>query len=118
MAAAGDLEQRLRLAVGSLAPTTEKRMFGGTCFMWRDHMLCCTNKRGFLFRVGEEKSEAALTRPGAKIMIHGGRRMKGYIWVDPGACDARSLRGWVDLARSHVETLPPRTGTRTGRRRR
>ena len=113
---AGDLEQRLRLAVGTLAPTAEKRMFGGICFMWRDHMLCGTFKQGFLFRVGEENNEAALTRPGASIMINGGRPMKGYVRVDPGACDARSLRNWVELARRHVETLPARTGARTRRR--
>lgn len=47
------LADRLRHAVGGLAPIVEKRMFGGICFMWGEHMLCGTGRSGFLFRVGK-----------------------------------------------------------------
>ena len=110
----GNLEQRLCRALGALAPISEKRMFGGTCFMWRDHMLCGTGKEGFLFRVGKENDGRALARKGARPMVHGGRNMAGYVWVDPGACDSGSLKDWVELARSHVASLPAKGKASTG----
>jgi hypothetical protein len=86
----------------------EKAMFGGVCFMLRDHMLCAASPRGYLFRVGREGSAAALLRPGARIMEMNGRRYEGYIRVDPDGCDARALREWLTLAQKHVATLPPK----------
>jgi hypothetical protein len=32
--------------------------------------------------------------------------VKGFVWVDPGACDARALREWIALAEKYVKTLP------------
>jgi hypothetical protein len=86
----------------------EKAMFGGVCFMLRDHMLCAASPRGYLFRVGKQGSAAALLRPGARIMEMNGRRYEGYIRVDPDGCDARALREWLTLAQKHVATLPPK----------
>jgi hypothetical protein len=34
--------------------------------------------------------------------------MEGFIWVDPAACDAKSVKGWIDLATAYVGTLPPK----------
>jgi hypothetical protein len=81
-------------------------------------MLCGTGKAGFLFRVGTDNDAAAVSRPGATPMIHGGRRMAGYVWVDPARCDVKALGRWVDLARSHVEGLAKKeTRQGTGRKR-
>jgi len=87
----------------------EKAMFGGVCFMLRDHMLCATSPRGYLFRVGKEPSAAALERPGARIMEMNGRRYEGYIRVDPARCDGRALRAWIGLAEKHGAALPPKS---------
>jgi len=83
-------------------------MFGGICFLLRDNMLCGTGSGNFLFRVGKEAHAAAVKRRGAKAMVHNGRRMEGFIWVDPAACDARSLRSWLGLTLHYVGTLPPK----------
>jgi hypothetical protein len=37
-----------------------------------------------------------------------GRQMPGFVWVEPGSLDDRALRSWLDMARRHVATLPPR----------
>lgn len=71
-------------------------------------MLCGTFKQGFLFRVGKENDQAALARPGATPMIRGGKKMSGYIQVEASDCDVGSMKGWIDLAKSHVATLPPK----------
>ena len=110
------LAERLRAALAGRRHVTEKRMFGGTCFLLRDHMLCGTGSGNFLFRVGKDAHAAAIKRRGAKAMVHGGRRMEGFIWVDPALCDARSIKAWMSLAAAYVGKLPPRKtrSSRTG----
>lgn len=98
------LAERLRAALTGKRRLAEKRMFGGVCFMLRDHMLCGTGKPGFMFRVGKERYREALGR-GAKPMNFNGRVFEGFVWVDP-ACDTRSLKRWVALAEAYVSRLP------------
>ena len=102
------LSERLRTALKRRTGVTEKKMFGGTCFLLNDNMLCGTGSGNFLFRVGKEAHAAAVKRRGAKAMVHGGQRMEGFIWVDPAACDAKSLRSWLGLAVKYVRKLPPK----------
>jgi TfoX-like protein len=102
-----DLAERVRAALRGRRGVSEKKMFGGVCFMLRDHMLCGTGSGRFMFRVGKENDAAALERPGASAMAFNGRRYVGFVWVDAG-CDARSLRRWLDMAESYVTTLPPK----------
>lgn len=108
----GEIDERaarLRIALSGTKGVIEKRMFGGICFMRRDHMLCGTGKPGFMFRVGVEGEAEALARPGAVRMAFNGRQYAGFVWVDPNACDARRLAAWVALARRYVDQLPPKT---------
>jgi len=100
------LAQRLRTALEGRKAVTEKRMFGGVCFLLRGNMLCGTGKREFMFRVGKDQDAEALKRPGARPMDITGRIMKGFVWVDPAACDAPVLQRWIDLATNYVGKLP------------
>ena len=106
-----DLAERFRQAVGGLGDISEKRMMGGVCFLLNGNMLggADRNKKGlqrFMFRVGKDNHAKALERPGAMPMEMGGRRMRGFIFVDAGNCDDRMLGGWIELARSFVAGLP------------
>jgi len=102
-----DHTERMRAALRGKR-VTEKAMFGGVCFMLREHMLCAASPRGYLFRVGKEQHGAALQRAGARPMEMNGRRYEGYVRVDPGQCDGRALRSWLGLAEKHVAALPPK----------
>ena len=97
---------RLRRALADRKRVTEKRMFGGVCFMLRGNMLCGSGKEGFMFRIGKEQDAAALARPGARPMDFTGKKFSGFVWEDPAACDARALKGWVAMAERYVATLP------------
>lgn len=99
------LAERLRAALAGRRGVTEKPMFGGTCFLLHGNMICGTGSGSFLFRVGKEAHQAALKRPGARAMAHNGRRLEGYLWVDP---KTRNLKPWIALAESYVSTLPPK----------
>ena len=104
------LAARLRIALKGRRTVTEKRMFGGVCFLLRGNMLCGTGKADFMFRVGKDQDAEALSRKGARPMDITGKVMKGFVWVDPGACDARALRRWIELATGYVGKLPAKAG--------
>ena len=103
-----NLAERLRAGLAERRGITEKRMFGGTCFLLRDNMLCGTGSGSFMFRVGKGAHAAAIKRRGAKAMVLNGRRMEGFIWVDPAACDSKSMKSWIGLAADYVGKLPPK----------
>ncbi|MGH6630608.1 MAG: TfoX/Sxy family protein [Burkholderiales bacterium] len=103
--------EKLRRALTSLSGISEKRMFGGVCFLLRGNMLCGTGKADFMFRVGKEQDAEALSRPGARPMDITGRIMKGFVWVDPASCDGRALKRWIALAESYVGALPAKGKT-------
>src|SRR5580765_5976944 len=88
---------RMRRALGR--GVTEKKMFGGVCFLLRGNMVAAASPRGYLVRVGAEAGRQALSRKGASPMKMRGRALAGYLRVDPAACDARALRSWAMLAR-------------------
>ena len=102
------LAERLRRSLAGRRGIAEKRMFGGLCFMLRDHMLCGIGWDGLMFRVGEAREAVALARPGATLMEIGRRKMRGFVWVDPAKCRARDLARWVALAEQYVASLPPK----------
>jgi len=53
----------------------------------------------------------ALAR-GARPVVMGGREFEGFVWVDPGSCDARALKRWIVLAEDYVGALPPKGKSR------
>lgn len=100
------LADRLRKALTGRKSISEKRMFGGMCFLLRGNMLCGIGETDFMFRVGKDQDAEALSRKGARKMDFTGKAMKGFVWVDPASCDARGLRRWIELAESYVGKLP------------
>lgn len=97
---------RLRALLGKRAALTEKAMFGGVCFLLRGNMLCGAGKPGFMFRIDPARDDEAAGMQGAEPMIQGGRRMRGFFWVDAKACDQAALRRWLSLAESYVVKMP------------
>ena len=83
-------------------------MFGGIGFMLNGNLLVGTSKRGLLLRVGKDRQSQALAKPGTRQMEMRGRPMEGYIYVDP-PIGPDAVRGWVEMAITFVQTLPPKT---------
>lgn len=118
MATHEDLLERLRYALEGLDGITEKKMFGGVCILHDGNMLggCRRHKDGvgrFMFRIGKENEAGVEGRPGVEPMVHGGRRMGGFIWVLEEDCDEAALKQWVALAHSYVGPMPPKAGAGT-----
>lgn len=103
-----DLAERVRSALGSRG-VSEKKMFGGICFLLNDHMVAGASKRGLLLRIGKENHPECISRPHVRPMEMSGRKMSGYIYVAPeGVKTDTALREWLDLASAHVRSLPPK----------
>jgi hypothetical protein len=100
------LAERMRAALAGAGIVREVRMFGGLCFMLNGNMVAGASKRGLLVRVGKDRQRDALARPGARPMEMTGRRMEGYVFVDPPPPDEAALAEWLALAVAFVSTLP------------
>ncbi|MCB9251053.1 MAG: TfoX/Sxy family protein [Flavobacteriales bacterium] len=76
---------------------TEKKMFGGNCFMVDDKMCFGTYKGGLMVRIHPDETDELIKVNGAGEMIHGGRPMKGYLFVQPEGYDNDdSLSFWIN----------------------
>lgn len=104
------LAERVRALVGHKPGITEKNMFGGLTFLLNGHILVGCKKDGrILLSVGKENNDAALARPGAAAMVHNGRNMTGFVWVDADAIeDDDDLAAWVRFAEKAVGAKPPK----------
>lgn len=77
---------------------TEKKMFGGVCFLVDDKMLIGVEKERIMARIDPEDEAKALKKKGAKPMDFTGRVMKGFLFIDDKAVDKDAdLEYWVDL---------------------
>ena len=103
-----DLAARVDLALPD-GLATQQRMFGGICFLIKGNMLCCASRSGLMVRVGAQAEEKALQSPFTRPCMGAGRKMPGFIMVEPaGLTKSADLKSWVAMARAYVETLPPK----------
>ena len=102
----------MRAALEGLPPgaVSEKKMFGGLCFLLEGNMIGgVSGKGGALMRVGKGAEAEACALPGVTPMVHGGRRMGGFVAVSAEAWGDDGLRerlvGW---GVAHAASLPPK----------
>lgn len=102
------LADRVRALLDGDPRITEKNMFGGLTFLLNNHILVGCKKDGrILLSVGKDHNDEALRRDGASPMVHGGRAMTGFIWIEADAIeDDDALEDWVKLATGWVERMP------------
>lgn len=95
------LESRMLDDLGHPAGISSRAMFGGLCYLLNGHMLCAARQGRAMYRVGRAAEARALTLPGTRPMVQGGRAAPGYVWLsgDPLADD--SLR--QSLARMSLD---------------
>ena len=81
---------------------TEKKMFGGLCFMVDDKMCIgldqekSKKQNRVMARIGENAYADALKKRGVRPMTFTGRAMKGYVFIDPEGVDTEpELEYWV-----------------------
>ena len=101
------LVQRLDEQLDGRRGVTQKKMFGGMCYLLYGNMFVGVVKNSLMVRVGPHGDAEALRLPHARPMDFTGKPMKGYVFVDPGGFDADAdLAAWVERAVRFVSTLP------------
>lgn len=107
MAFSESLAQRVRDVLYPLTTAEEKKMFGGIAFMINGNMTVGVNKDDLIARVGLEKYEDALRKPGVDLFKPTGKPMAGWVTVAPdGLRTDEDFRYWIELALEFVKTLP------------
>ena len=101
------LAQRVREALSERDGLTEKKMFGGLCFLLNGNMCCGIVRDELMLRVGPEAYEATLARPHAREMDFTGRAMRGMVYVGvEGLAEDADLAGWLEPAAAFAGELP------------
>ena len=103
-----DLANRIRELVGGESELTEQKMFGGLAFLIGGNMaVAASGQGGVLVRVDPAQSDALVATTNAQLMEMGGRRMQGWLRVDPEDVRSnRQLAKWVKLGTTYARSLP------------
>ena len=83
---------------------SEKKMFGGLCFLVDDKMTCGIlfdkkkNTDVMMARIGEMAEDQVRKEKGVQPMDFTGRPMKGYLYITPAGYDLdEDLSKWIQL---------------------
>ncbi len=107
MAYSKSLVERIRHLVSRRHGITEKKMFGGVCFLLNGNLLVGVWKDSLIARIGKDTYEAALQEEHVREFDITGRPMKGWVMVEPDGIDSdHQLSQWIDQALGFVRTLP------------
>lgn len=104
-----DLADRIRMHLPFSPEISERKMFGGLCFMQNGHMTCGVIKSELMVRVGPNNYEHCLALPGARKMDFTGKPLRGMVYVDEDAItDDIKLLEWLHYSLDFTASLPPK----------
>jgi TfoX/Sxy family transcriptional regulator of competence genes len=100
---------RIREQVGGDPSLSERKMFGGVCFMAGGNMCFGVVGEDLMVRVGPDKWEESLAMPFAREMDFTGRSMRGMVYVSSeGLVEDESLHRWLESGLEYATSLPPK----------
>lgn len=103
------LASRIRKALAATPGFSEKRMFGGVCFLRHGLMFAGVSGSALMARVGKANYEDSLAREHVRVMDFTGKPMAGYVFIDdPGIATDQDLHFWLTRCLTFVATLPPK----------
>ena len=93
------LANRVREALAGVSKVEEKEMFRGITFMVKGKMCVSVGDDEMMCRIDPGESETALERGNCRPMVHGGKIMKGFIFVvEEGYKRKKDFGYWINLA--------------------
>ncbi len=104
-----DLAARVRQVLIERDGYSERKMFGGLCFMLHGNMACGIVRDLLIVRVGPQRYAEALEQPHAAVFDFTGRPMTGWVQVSPaGWAQDASLASWVRQGVDYALSLEPK----------
>ena len=103
------LASRIRKAIGRSPGISEKKMFGGVCFLRHGLMFAGVSGSALMARVGKDLYDDSLAYEHVRVMDFTGRPLAGYVFVDePAIAKEDELWFWLKRCLDFVATLPPK----------
>ncbi len=103
------LAQRVRGILDQKTDYTERKMYGGICFLKKGNMACGIINDDLIVRVGLVDYEKLLTCENTKKFDITGKVMKGWVMVTrEGNTEDKDLFNWVSIGISFATSLPPK----------
>jgi hypothetical protein len=103
------LAERVRDLVGTTAGFSERKMFGGLCFLLGGNMSFGVVGSELMVRVGPVAYPEALALPHAREMDFTGRSMRGMVFVsEDGISEDEDLEEWLQRGMAFAGSLPPK----------
>lgn len=100
--------ETMRADLGVEPGLSEKKMFGGLCFLLHGNMVCGVHKGGAMYRPGKDREAEALAA-GAQPLSFTGRKMGGMVEIEGAAFDDDALRAKLtELSLANAASLPPK----------
>jgi len=101
------LAERVRDLGGHSAGMSERKMFGGLCFMLHGNMSFGVVGSELMVRVGPDSYAEALSLPHAREMDFTGRSMRGMVFVGAdGISEDDDLKDWLGRGIAFAGSLP------------
>lgn len=101
------LAQRIREMLERRREISEKKMFGGLCFMLNGNMVAGVVGHELMIRVGKDAYEEALSRKYAREMDFTGKPLRSMVYVaEKGFQEDEDLESWIDRGMTFAKTLP------------
>lgn len=101
--------EQIRRLLANLPNVTEKKMFGSVGFMVNGKLCLGVGDHAdhnMMVRVGLERYEEALRRPGVVPAVMRGREQPGYVFlVNEALHTQKEVEYWVDLALDYNKSL-------------
>jgi len=100
------LAERVREALGKSKSITEKKMFGGICFLYNGNMMGGVLKNDLIVKYDKTEHEKIITQKHVRPFDFAGRPMAGIAYVGPaGVKTKKDLAKWVELGKAYASSL-------------
>lgn len=93
------LTARVREALSGIKQVEEKKMFRGVTFMVKGKMCVSVGDNELMCRFDPALHDTIMEKEGCREMIHGGKTMKGFVFVDGDSIKSKKqFDYWINLA--------------------
>jgi len=103
------LAEKIRDNLRAYPELTEKKMFGGLCFLLRGNMCCGIIADRLVLRINGPKYDELLKSKYTSIMDFGTRPTRGFLYVENDAINTKAnLTQWLGYSIEYCLALPPK----------
>lgn len=99
------LAGRMREILGKSNGVTEKKIFGGICFLLNGNMIGGVLKDELVVKIGKEAHEKLGNPKHVRLFDFTGKPMMGIVYVHPeGLKSSKDLAKWVEMGKAQAQS--------------